>query len=400
MAGCAARTSSEDAAIGGGVGGSGGAGGGSGDIAVAPGESTVGGSTGSSVQCPEDGCSSPEPGQLTAGEWRDLDHWSFWADLQDGTSLPDLKARWGIDTLARIPVHVHAGDAALLDAKVTLVGAEGAILWQARTDAEGRAELFAGPFGTVQGPYTVRAELGGESAEAVVESTMWMEPVALELAIEAAPITQLDLMLVVDTTGSMGDELSYLQRELLDVVERAQALAGDAVDLRVGLTFYRDDGDDYVVRGFPFTSDIAVTSADLGAQSANGGGDWPEAVHRGLESALAADFRDTPTVRLLLLVLDAPPHEGQETVGRVQDAVEDAAAKGVRIVPVAASGIDKGTEGLLRQAAILTGGTYVFLTNDSGIGGDHIEPTIGDYQVEYLNDLLVRLIHDAIAPAP
>jgi methylmalonyl-CoA mutase N-terminal domain/subunit len=41
--------------------------------------------------------------------------------------------------------------------------------------------------------------------------------------------------------------------------------------------------------------------------------------------------------------------------------------------------------------AIATGGTYVFLTDHSGVGNSHIEPTIGSYQVEHLNDLLVQI---------
>ena len=73
-----------------------------------------------------------------------------------------------------------------------------------------------------------------------------------------------------------------------------------------------------------------------------------------------------------------------------------AAERGVRIVPLAASGVDKELEFLLRFTAIATGGTYTFLTNDSGIGGNHVEPTIGEYQVEILNDLLVRVISAAL----
>jgi hypothetical protein len=64
------------------------------------------------------------------------------------------------------------------------------------------------------------------------------------------------------------------------------------------------------------------------------------------------------------------------------------------MIPVASSGIDKYTEYLLRNEAMMTGGTYVFLTNDSGIGGDHLEATVGETVVEYLNRLLVRLINE------
>ncbi len=70
----------------------------------------------------------------------------------------------------------------------------------------------------------------------------------------------------------------------------------------------------------------------------------------------------------------------------------EAAARGIRIVPVVASGIDGNTEFLMRLTAIATNGTYVFITNDSGIGNEHLEPTVGDYEVEHLKDLIVRVI--------
>lgn len=66
--------------------------------------------------------------------------------------------------------------------------------------------------------------------------------------------------------------------------------------------------------------------------------------------------------------------------------------QGIRIVPVASSGVDKETEFILRSFSILTNGTYIFLTDHRGIGNDHIEPTIGQYHVEYINNLLVKVI--------
>ncbi len=73
-----------------------------------------------------------------------------------------------------------------------------------------------------------------------------------------------------------------------------------------------------------------------------------------------------------------------------------ASAEGIRIIPIASSGVDKETEFLLRFMAINTNGTYTFLTNHSGIGNSHITPTIGQYQVEQLNDLMVRLIDEYV----
>ncbi len=64
---------------------------------------------------------------------------------------------------------------------------------------------------------------------------------------------KLDLMLVIDTTGSMGDEIRYLQSELQPIVGAIRQ-RHQGIDLRVGFVFYRDVGDDYVTSTFPLTA--------------------------------------------------------------------------------------------------------------------------------------------------
>ena len=46
----------------------------------------------------------------------------------------------------------------------------------------------------------------------------------------------------------------------------------------------------------------------------------------------------------------------------------------------------------MRSIALLTNGTSFFLTDDSGIGNPHIQPTTDSLKVEHLNDMLVRTI--------
>lgn len=340
---------------------------------------------------------SPEPGQLTAGEWRDLDHWSFWLGL---FSRPDIAAyaeQWGFITTARYPVIVRADGKPLADAGVTLLGPDEKPLWSARTDAHGEAELFAGIFDGVIGEsykVSVSSSAGLASADATRD-----QPVVVEVTGAAQPKPALDLMFVIDTTGSMGDELSYLQSELADVIDRVRTNVGETVALRLSVNFYRDDGDEYLVRPFPFTTDIDAALVDLEAQTADGGGDWPEAVHSALADAVDQHaWSETATARLCFLVLDAPPHEDEATLASVRTSVGRFAEKGVRAIPIAASGVDQPTEFLLRFFAVATGGTYTFLTDDSGIGGEHTEPTIGDYELERLNDLLVRVITESLTP--
>lgn len=46
----------------------------------------------------------------------------------------------------------------------------------------------------------------------------------------------------------------------------------------------------------------------------------------------------------------------------------------------------------MRSTEQLTGGRYLFLSDDSGVGGAHKEPTIPCYFVTKLNDALVRMV--------
>ena len=194
-------------------------------------------------------------------------------------------------------------------------------------------------------------------------------------------------MFVFDTTGSMGDELLYLQTEFGDIAEKVADQS-----TRISVNFYRDKGDVYVVRSNPFMQDFQKVASLINAESADGGGDYEEAVDLALQEAVFEHAWETESVKLLFLILDAPPHDTETVRENLAAVVKEAAKQGIRIIPIASSGVDATSEALLRSLAMMTGGTYTFLTDDSGIGGSHLEPTIGDYEVEALNDLIVRLI--------
>ncbi len=202
-----------------------------------------------------------------------------------------------------------------------------------------------------------------------------------------------DILFVVDATGSMGDEIEYLKSELLDVTRRVKE-ENSALDLRMGAVFYRDEGDEYVTKISPFSSSLFQTVQFIGGQHADGGGDYEEAVHTALNTAVTQlSWNEHARARLLFLVLDAPAHHTDAIVDELNAIIKKAAEKGIKIIPVSASGVNKDTEFLFRFFAIATNGTYIFITNDSGIGGEHIEATVGDYEVELLNDLMVRVIN-------
>ena len=325
-------------------------------------------------------------GTLTAGEWKDADNIAEWIELlakEDWNRYLGLRK---LDTKNVITVKVKDGENVCFNVPVKLIASQ-EVIYTARTDINGCAYLFYNIAGENKTPDSVEA--GGQTVS--LEGKTELEIEAKDAGIN---VTALDLMLMIDTTGSMGDELEYIKAELYDVVERV-AKADESLSIRVSVNFYRDEGDDYVVKFYDFRTDINECIEQLKEQHASGGGDTPEAVHTALDNAIAGHTWRDEAVKLCFIVLDAPPHSEEEIQGVNADllkTVKAAAEQGIRIIPVASSGVDTETEFLLRSWSLMTGGTYVFITNDSGIGYGHKEAEVGEHTVEYLNECMVRIV--------
>lgn len=213
---------------------------------------------------------------------------------------------------------------------------------------------------------------------------------ARDLFAQRSPHVSLDVSLVIDTTGSMGDELSYLQTEFVAISSAIEAKYPDA-EQRWSLVLYKDEGDEYVTRWFDFRSDALEFRGRLAEQSASGGGDFPEAPDAAFDILNQLAWRSDPgTARLAFWVADAPHHG--EKAAALQAGIEAAMAQDIHVYPVASSGIDELTELTMRSAAQLTGGRYLFLTDDSGVGNSHKEPSIPCYFVTQLDSAILRMV--------
>lgn len=200
--------------------------------------------------------------------------------------------------------------------------------------------------------------------------------------------TALDVAFLLDTTGSMGDELAYLKKELVDIQTAVHARVADT---RFGVVTYRDVGDAYVTRATPLDADPGVSRAALAREQASGGGDMPEAVADGLAASEGLGWRQAPNVaKVLFWIGDAEEKPGTHT--RVADAIRAARSHGIHVYPIAASGVSARAELTMRSAAQYTGGRYLFLTDDSGIGAAHAEPIIPCYVVQKLDAAIRRVL--------
>jgi von Willebrand factor type A domain len=210
--------------------------------------------------------------------------------------------------------------------------------------------------------------------------------------------TKVDVLFLLDTTGSMGDEIDQLKSTIRTVSGRLTSLPSNP-DLRLGMTKYRDIGDNYLTKTTDFTSDINAFSQTLNEAKADGGGDTPEAVDEALAAALSEPTWRSDAIQLIFLVADAGPHIDRQVQEPYTNSMRKAAARGIKIFPVASSNTDDAAEFVFRQLAEFTGARFVFLSY--GATGAAVGPNTdvqkSDYQELSLNDLIVRLVTEEVS---
>jgi hypothetical protein len=331
---------------------------------------------------------------LTAGEVNDFNKWKMWEDLTEN-EFKMYGNKWGIEPRQRYSVQIKNKNNDVVESMpVYLVNTtNNDTVWRAYTDNTGKAELWANIFDSTES--TARYAIVGNNKILLNSAVGFANGInTVQVEQPCNVLNKVDIAFMVDATGSMGDEIEFLKLELEDVLSNTFTRYNN-LELRAAAVFFRDRGDEYITRHIDFQTDLLKLLNFTKLQVAAGGGDEPEAVDSALSVALnrLSWNRDART-RLLFFVTDAPPHDYAKA--SVRQLIEKAAAMGVRIIPLACSGTSKSYEFLLRSMALATNGTYAFLTDHSGIGNSHIEPTTDKYRVELLNSLLQRIIDQSI----
>jgi hypothetical protein len=328
-------------------------------------------------------------GQLTAGEINDSKNWNEWIKSLNHKDFNKMQEKWNFYLKHKISVKAtDANKIPLANVNVNFFNIDNEKLFTTKTDALGEASIFVDKSVLENNEYFIIQLVHNEN---IVGKKITKAHENLDFILnQKEQSNDVDIMFTIDATGSMSDEMNYLKTELQNIFDR---LDKSIESKRLGLTFYRDHGDSFVVREFDFSSDILRMKKILNNHFADGGGDYEEAVEEALKISLNKSWNINAKSRLLFLLLDAPPHYTKENVEIIQNQIRIAQEKGIKIIPIVASDANKNVEFLMRFFSVSTNGTYVFLTDDSGIGNDHIEPTNSEYKVEKLNNLIVRLIN-------
>lgn len=112
---------------------------------------------------------------------------------------------------------------------------------------------------------------------------------------------QIDLVFVLDVTGSMTDEIASVKN---NIIEFADSLKAKNADIRLGMVTFGDE-----IRGvYPFTRDVPAFQTLVGSQKALGGDDLPENSLGALARASEMPFRPQAK-RIFIWITDAYYHQ-------------------------------------------------------------------------------------------
>ncbi len=337
------------------------------------------------------GAAEQSPG-LRGGERDDNAHFlSYLEYLKSFSQYHELDlAGVRLDVSECYPLRVvDAASKSVPNALVTVkLGSEVAL--SARTPADGRLYFHPKAFPMLKDSeedLTIEVSKGAQSVtRGLSRNGGSVEPFELPGA-RGAIAPKLDLCFVLDVTGSMGDELTQIQATIGEISARIKSLPGEPA-VRYGLVAYRDRGDDFLTRKHDFTDDFAEFERRLESLAAAGGGDYPEALNPALNEAMTQlSWDDGEAVRLMFVVGDAPPQLGHPQDVPYTRSMIKALERGIKIFPLAASGLDALGEYVFRQLAQFTGGKFLFLTY-----GGQTSHEVGPVQESDLDDLVVGIV--------
>jgi len=346
------------------------------------------------------GLTLEENSQLTAGEVDDNAQWDdYLLYLRNYSGAAVLR----VDVSERHQIWVNDSQGnPVLGARIGIEsnGQEVEVL---RTHSDGRAYFFPKTLGDTQAEnYTINVTVNNETETFTIPAggsqREWF--VTHPGADQVAATARLDVLFLIDATGSMADEINQLKENIRSISAQIDELPSQP-DVRFGMVSYRDRGDEYVTRVTDFTPDVEQFAAVLAEVYAEGGDDYPEDLNEALSDAVhETEWRVEGTVSLIFLVADAPPHLDYGQENHYAAEMMEAAERGIKIFPIASSGLDSQGEYIFRQLAQATGGRFIFLTygaGGAGTTGTETDFNVSDYTVSALDSLVVKIVEEELS---
>jgi len=216
---------------------------------------------------------------------------------------------------------------------------------------------------------------------------------------------KLDLVFVIDTTGSMSDEIREVKMHIKNIIEEIEN-GEPKPDIMIGFVVYRDYKDEeneYLTKKFDLTTDIEAAKQFLDELKASGGGDYKETVTIGLDVGInEMNWREidgdsdgeiiyddqqnpiytsTENRRMIFLIGDAPPRTrpfeddqgNTQTPKNYKENIEDAKNKGIYVYTVSGSGMDSEGIEIWKEISEETNAAYEALVYERVTIDDYVE---------------------------
>ncbi|MBN2536348.1 MAG: VWA domain-containing protein [Spirochaetales bacterium] len=213
----------------------------------------------------------------------------------------------------------------------------------------------------------------------------------------------LDILFILDTTGSMGEEINRL-KTTIEIINMNIVSLSSKPRVRFGMVLYKDRGDEeYITKIIPLTGNLDEFREELDQVEADGGGDVREDLQAALDDAIQHIEWNSRGIRLGFIITDAPPHLDYNQEYSYVDAVHDARDKGIKLFTVGTGGLSVEGEYVLRQISQYTYAKYIFLTygeqgeSAGGGTGSVSHHTGANFQTDKLEAIIIRFTKEELS---
>ncbi|MFK7771766.1 MAG: T9SS type A sorting domain-containing protein [Saprospiraceae bacterium] len=153
----------------------------------------------------------------------------------------------------------------------------------------------------------------------VVSSSKFVAKEIVEI-IESNLLNGSDLMIVIDKTSSMADDIENIKKGLKQIL----GLLKKYKDIRLSVATYGDKNIDgnlwFEFKNFE--SDFSSTMKFIREIETTGGGDFPESVYDGIYEAFDKGFWNSNTKRIVVLLGDAPSLDSTKSEHTIDEIIE------------------------------------------------------------------------------
>jgi hypothetical protein len=216
------------------------------------------------------------------------------------------------------------------------------------------------------------ADLYGDQAATFIAARLgWPKP----------PISvyggKLDVAFVIDTTGSMSDDIDSVKTFATSFADQ---MSSSGADFRLGLVEFKDaEVDSFGAQGdLPFTNDAAAFQTAVNNLYADGGGDDPEYDLSGIHTAITGLSWRYGAKKTIIVMTDAP-YKDPEPVGGLTTAAVLQEARNLDPASIDPVLIDNGQTAQFQPLADGSNGTSETVTDPSEVAtaiSDSLEKSI------------------------